>query len=269
MESNDKILSADLDDLIFENRNKAYGAYFLRRIYNKHLSIAIVISIVVFILFISTPLIIEYIKGVSGASDKVKIVEYTTLAEPPPIDKNEPPPPPVEPPPPLKSTVKFTPPVIKPDEEVTEEAPPTVEELKEVDPGTKTVEGDPEGIDESLLEGSGNELIDEAPTEIFMIVEQMPEFPGGGEEALQKYLYKNIKYPPIARENNITGTVYVSFVINTEGKATNVKVVRDIGGGCGEEAKRVIESMPPWKPGKQNGRPALVQFTIPIKFTLK
>src|SRR5690349_11270088 len=112
-------LYANLDDLIFEGRNKAYGAYFLRQIYHKNILRAVIAAFIFFILFITSPLIINYIRGKVGDAGKVKVVEYTNLAEPPPIDKNQPPPPPVEPPPPLKSTVKFTPPVIKPDEEVT------------------------------------------------------------------------------------------------------------------------------------------------------
>ena len=156
----DNLLYANLDDLIFENRNKEYGAYYLRQIYHKHIVKSVITAFIFFVLFVSSPLIYNYIKGKVDDANKVKVVEYTTLAEPPPIDKNQPPPPPVEPPPPLKSTVKFTPPIIKPDEEVTEEPPPAVEELKEADPGTKTVEGNSNGVDASLLEGNGKEAID-------------------------------------------------------------------------------------------------------------
>jgi len=198
----------------------------------------------------------------------VKVVEYTTLAEPPPIDKNQPPPPPVEPPPPLKSTVKFTPPVIKPDEEVTEEPPPAVEELKEADPGTKTVEGNSNGVDASLLDGNGKEAIDEGPPPILTIVEKMPVFPGG-EQELFNYLNKNIKYPAIARENGIQGRVFVTFVVDAEGKVKDAKILRGLGSGLDDEALRVVRNMPAWKPGMQNGRVVQVQYNLPIVFTLK
>jgi protein TonB len=96
----------------------------------------------------------------------------------------------------------------------------------------------------------------------------MPEFPGG-EEKLFEYLGKNIKYPSMARENGITGTVYVTFVVEGNGEISDVKKLRGIGGGCDEEAVRVVRSMPAWKPGKQNSKPVRVQYNLPIKFTLR
>lgn len=110
------------------------------------------------------------------------------------------------------------------------------------------------------------EEIDEP--EIFMIVEQMPEFPGG-EAALHSYLQKNIKYPPVARENGISGTVYVNFVVTETGAITDIKILRGIGGGCDEEAVRVIKAMPSWKPGKQRGKAVKVSFNCPINFKLR
>ena len=264
----DNLLYANLDDLIFENRNKEYGAYYLRQIYHKHIVKSVITAFIFFVLFVSSPLIYNYIKGKVGDANKVKVVEYTTLAEPPPIDKNQPPPPPVEPPPPLKSTVKFTPPVIKPDEEVTDAPPPAVEELKEADPGTKTVEGNSNGVDASLLDGNGKEAIDEGPPPILTIVEKMPVFPGG-EQELFNYLNKNIKYPAIARENGIQGRVFVTFVVDAEGKVKDAKILRGLGSGLDDEALRVVRNMPAWKPGMQNGRVVQVQYNLPIVFTLK
>lgn len=98
-------------------------------------------------------------------------------------------------------------------------------------------------------------------------VEQMPEFPGG-ESELYKYLENNIKYPPVARDAGISGSVYVKFVVNEDGKISGITILRGIGGGCDEEVIRIIKSMPPWKPGKQNGIPVPVYFNLPIKFTL-
>ena len=109
------------------------------------------------------------------------------------------------------------------------------------------------------------EIVEE---EIFTVVETMPGFPGGEVERI-KFLQKNIKYPQMARESQIQGTVYVTFVVETDGRVTDVRVLRGIGGGCDEEAVRVIKMMPKWNAGKQRGKPVRVQFNMPIKFTLQ
>lgn len=107
-----------------------------------------------------------------------------------------------------------------------------------------------------------------AEEEIFLVVEEDAEFPGG-LEALSKYLSENIKYPQLAKENNIEGRVFVSFVVEKDGRVGNIKILRDIGGGCGAEAVRVVKSMPRWKPGKQRGKPVRSQFNLPVNFSLK
>lgn len=103
--------------------------------------------------------------------------------------------------------------------------------------------------------------------QIFTVVESMPSFPGG-EEARITYLNENIKYPQMARESGIQGRVFVTFVVERDGRVTDVKVLRGIGGGCDEEAVRVIQNMPRWEPGKQRGKPVRVQFNMPILFKL-
>ena len=100
-----------------------------------------------------------------------------------------------------------------------------------------------------------------------MVVENMPEFPGG-DLGLMKYIQKNVKYPPIAKEYNITGKVYVQFIVDKSGIVTNVKVVRGVDKNLDAEAVRVVKSLPKYKPGKQRGKPVRVMFTIPINFTL-
>ena len=266
MVAQNDIFSDSWCDIVFEDRNQMYVGYDLRKRYAKNIFIAVMSAILFFFFTLSIPTLVRIFKA-AGEDAKVKIAEVTTLAEPPPIDKDEPPPPPVEPPPPLKSTIKFTPPVIVKDEEVQEEPPPTQEQLKDVDVGAKTQEGDSlHGVDPSL--GEGNKVIDDEANKIFTIVEQMPGFPGGDGE-LMKYLSKNIRYPGMARENGISGKVILTFVVNKEGKVTDVKVLRGIGGGCDEEAMRVVSSMPPWKPGKQNGLPVLVQYNLPVNFKLQ
>jgi len=104
-------------------------------------------------------------------------------------------------------------------------------------------------------------------TEIFTVVEENPGFPGGDEARIQ-FLQSNMKYPSMARESGIQGKVYVTFVVEKNGNVTDVKILRGIGGGCDEEAIRVVKAMPKWTPGKQRGKSVRVQFNLPIQFTL-
>ncbi|MBK7971536.1 MAG: TonB family protein [Bacteroidetes bacterium] len=163
-----------------------------------------------------------------------------------PITKQEEKPPP--PPPPPAQIIN----VVKDDVKIENEA-----EIQETEVTQETV---------VEVQPIKEEVIDEP--EIFLIVEEMPSFPGG-EGQLVKYLSENIKYPAIARENNITGTVFVTFVVGPDGSVKDVKVLRGIGGGCDEEAKRVVMAMPKWKAGKQRGESVSVQYNLPIRFTLK
>lgn len=109
---------------------------------------------------------------------------------------------------------------------------------------------------------------EEAEDEIFQVVEQDPEYPGG-VEALYKFIQQNLKYPQLAKENNITGRVFVQFVVEKDGSVSNVKAARDIGGGCGAEAVRVIKAMPKWTPGKQRGKAVRAAYTLPVNFVLQ
>jgi TonB family protein len=109
---------------------------------------------------------------------------------------------------------------------------------------------------------------DHDPNEPLVIAQEMPEFPGG-QDALMKYVAKSIKYPDDALESGIHGTVFVSFVVETDGRITEVKVLRGIRGGCDEEALRVMKGMPSWKPGKQNGKLVRVRYNLPIRFKLQ
>jgi len=110
------------------------------------------------------------------------------------------------------------------------------------------------------------EVVEEAP--IFTVVESMPEFKGGMQQ-LYVYLGNNIKYPVMAKESGIQGKVYVTFVVERDGSITSVRVLRGIGGGCDEEAIRVVQDMPKWTPGKQRGKPVRVQYNLPVRFTLQ
>ena len=134
-----------------------------------------------------------------------------------------------------------------------------------------TLAGDPNAdivIDEPVGEAPKEvEVTEDNSIKDFASVEVLPEF-NGGMAGWGKYLQKNLKYPPMARENNITGRVIMSFVVEKNGQLTDIKVLRGIGGGCDEEASRVLKNAPAWKPGIQNGRPVRVAYTMPIFFQL-
>ncbi|MCC7027189.1 MAG: energy transducer TonB [Saprospiraceae bacterium] len=271
--ANNDVIKYGMDDIVFENRNKSYGAFLLRRLYDKNMSKAMLLGSLFFVIMVCMPMIIRVVKGMlPDKKDEFELKEVT-LAEPPPIDPKQPPPPPppkVDPPP-IKDQIKFVPPKVKKDEEVKEEEPPppTVEEIKDKDIATETKKGEEGGVDASLVEPPPPVVEEEKKEpEVFNFVEQMPEFPDG-PAAMMKYIQSNMKYPAIARENDIQGTVVVQFVVAKDGDITKVNVVRGIGGGCDEEAVRVVKSMPNWKSGKHNGKAVPVNFTLPIKFKLE
>ncbi|AUD02385.1 energy transducer TonB [Spirosoma pollinicola] len=267
---------ATLDDIVFANRNKAYGAYDLRKTYPKTMTRALIIGGILFTLGVLTPTIIT---ALTPVEKEVSMTEVDLMKlPPPPIDPNEPPPPP---PPPVEvpkvNTVKFLPPEVKPDEEVPEETPPpAVEELKEAVAAEKTQEGDPNADniiaapEASAAPTKVEVAVEAAPKEeeIFTVVEQQPEF-SGGMAALGQYLSKNLRYPAAAQRANVSGRVFVSFVVNTDGSIQDVQVLKGLGFGTDEEAQRVVKGMPKWRPGKQSGRPVRVKYNLPINFTLE
>ena len=142
--------------------------------------------------------------------------------------------------------------------------PPEVIEIIEDD---VVIENEIEIEDTESDEDEAIEIEEEDDEEFFMVVENMPEFPGG-DLGLMKYIQKNIKYPAIAKEYNITGKVFISFIVDKTGSVINVKVVRGVDKNLDAEAVRVIKSLPKYKPGKQRGKPVRVMFTVPINFTL-
>jgi len=265
------ILKPEWLDIVFKGRNQSYGAYDLRKSNPKSTTRALLYTVLLFILAVSMPTIINKIKNfIPNATPKVKIVEVT-LKPPPPVDETKkPPPPPPEPPKPKVDQVRFPPPVVKPDNEIKEKDPPTVDELKVADPGPKDQKGDDKQeirIDEPVG-NSDTKAVTEDSNEIFTAVENSAEFPGGIEK-FYSYLSKSIRYPGVARENNVQGKVFLTFVVEKDGSLTDIKVLRGIGSGCDEEAMRVIKASPKWKPGQQNGRPVRQQYTVPISFTLQ
>jgi protein TonB len=264
------ILNQQWIDVVFAGRNKAYGAYELRKENPRNTNKALIIGVAAFVLLISFKTIINAIEGfIPKADEKVKVTEVV-LPPPPVNEQQKPPPPPPEPPKPKVDQVRFPPPVVKPDNEVQEKDPPTVKELEVADPGQKDQKGDPNAdirIDEPVGNSDVKQVVEENPNQIFTAVEQAPTFPGG-EGAFGKYLGKNIRYPAIARENNVQGRVVLTFVVERDGSLTDIKVLRSLGSGTDEEAVRVLKASPKWKPGIQNGRPVRVQYSIPVNFTL-
>ncbi len=178
-----------------------------------------------------------------AVQEEEEIIIQTDVQEPPP------------PPPPEQPEVTTVLEVVADDKEITNELQVSAEVTDE----TQNIQITPVVVEEE------EEVVEE---QIFTVVENDPEFPGG-MEALYKYLAQNIKYPQLARDNNITGRVYVTFVVEKDGSIANPKVLRDIGGGCGQEAIRVVKSMPKWTPGKQRGKAVRVQFNLPVNFSLK
>ncbi|MFY8034898.1 MAG: energy transducer TonB [Flexibacteraceae bacterium] len=267
-----------LEDIIFEYRNKAYGAYELRTKYQKRSILASFWAIVILFLILVGPVVIGKIQDALSKTEEVEEISVETkLAPPPPLDPNTPPPPPpppasAAPPPPKVSTVRFLPPEVAKDEEVKEEIIKN-DELKDAVASTETVQGDPNADpNEVVVEGTpgGTGTVVEAPVEeeILSVVEEMPEFPGGQEKMIA-FLAKSIKYPQQAIRSEKQGRVYVQFIVGSNGELTGFEVVRGVGFGLDEEALRASKLMPNWKPGKQGGRAVKVKCVIPVEFKLE
>ncbi|MBR4897832.1 MAG: energy transducer TonB [Prevotella sp.] len=265
-------------DLVFEGKNQAFGAYALRKDTGKRNLKALILTvatIVAIMLLVAAKVAIE-----NQLASRVAItddVELSKLAqkketkverkEPVKIEMEKQV---VEK---VKSSVKFTAPEIKKDNEVNPE-----DEIKSQDDLSKTntaigsfgVKGNDEEGGEVLK--AQQVAVDEAPkeeeTKVFDVVEQMPSFPGG-DAALMKFLSEHIKYPVVAEENGIQGRVIATFVVERDGSITDVKVIKSVDPSLDKEAIRVLKSMPKWIPGKQNGSAVRVKYTVPVTFRLQ
>jgi protein TonB len=254
------VITAQMDEIVFEHRNKSYGAYFLRKIYNKHLARAMFISTAILLAGLAYPLVssynivrARYIPNEGGA--------VFSPTDTPPAEIPLPPPPPA-PTADLEKRIRFVPPVVVNADVAESEGLPSQDFLNNI---PNEIPGD---ITEEPVEIKKEEVLqieDTAPPEIF--VQEMPEFPGG-EGEMQRFLSDNIQYPADASQNGIQGTVYAQFVVDSKGNITDVKILRGIGGGCDEEASRIIKMMPKWHPGRQNGKTVRVLFNMPIIFKL-
>jgi len=270
--SNINIFRSEWLNVVFVNRNQAYGAYELRKENSRNTNKALIIAITAFIFLLATPTIVNWAKGFIPKADEKLDVHQVKLLPPPLLEAAKPVvPPPHEAPRPHTAEVRFPPPVVRRDEQVHEADPPKDLDLVDKNPGQRTLRGDDNApIDLGETHGNSTErsITEAAPSdEIFKAVEINPEYPGG-EEAFGKFLQKNIKYPSMAKENNIQGKVYVQFVVERDGSLTDIEIVRDPGSGLGEEAKRVLKMSPHWKAGIQNGKAVRVQYTVPVNFQL-
>lgn len=272
------LISSDWVDLVFEGRNKAYGAYRLRKSTTKRNILAMVavvlLLIVAFIILTVKNFVDEQrakvamtqvaeLTNYDQPKKKVEVKQKKVEVEPERVVER------------VKSSIKFTAPVIKKDEEVKPD-----EELKTQDElmSTKTAIGtfDVKGNDDANGEIlKAKEVIaepeppkHEEENKVFDIVEQQPLFPGG-PAALMKYLSENTKYPVVAQENGVQGRVTVQFVVEKDGSISDVHVLRGVDPSLDKEAVRVVKSMPRWTPGKQNGITVRVNYRVPVLFRLQ
>lgn len=271
------LISNEWADIVFENRNKVYGAYQLRRTTGKrNIWSMVFVAAVAAVAYVGLAAYNSYQEAQKAkfeaemeaslleAKKEAKVEKKT---EAPKIEKVQQ----VEK---VKSSIAFTPPVIKKDSEVKpEEEMKTQDELKE----TKTAIGafDVKGNDEAggTVLKAVEEIAtpeppkqDEEQNKIFEVVEQQPSFPNG---SVNGWLSEHIKYPVVAAENGIQGRVVVQFVVEKDGSVSQVKVVRGVDPSLDKEAVRVISSMPKWIPGKQNGVSVRSRFTVPVTFRLQ
>lgn len=265
------IFSLEWCDLVFEGKNHSYGAYELRKNSPRRHFQALITATLLVVLAASLPGLIREILP-SKKDSEVRVRSFTDIKLEKPVENNilkEVPPPP--PPPVMRNTIQFTPPVIKPDEMVNEEDEPKMQkEVIEAKAAIGTINYD-KGTDDvsaPIPVPVENTKITEDTEAPFVIVEQMPQFPGG-EKEMMNFIQKNLHYPVLAQEMGISGSVIVSFVVDKTGELSNIKVTRGIGSGCDEEAVRVLKLMPKWTPGKQGGRTVRVTYNLPIKFVLK
>jgi len=260
------LTSLEWRELIFQGKNKEYGAYQMRSGSDRRHNRAMIIVAVVAVVGFSLPKLIDMVKP-KQRDVNVEVTEFTKLKPAEvknDVKKVEAAPPPPE----LKSSIKFTAPIIKKDEEVKDENQlKSQEDLNKVT--TAISIADVKGKDDGKIDIAD---VKEAVTEekqdiVYETIEQMPQFPGGDSE-LQAFLNKNIKYPIIAQENGIQGKVVLRFVVTKTGVVDKVEILRSLDPACDREAIRVVKNLPTFIPGKQNGVNVSVWFVLPVVYRL-
>ena len=259
------VVSHSRNDLVFESRHKDYGAYQIRRNYNNSLLVALSITMFVFITFFTIPTIMGMMNhdNDSYKSTEINIPISLPIPPDPVVPEVKIPTPPTEAP--LIETVKLTPPTVVDDPT---ESDPIVTQSIDKKIGTETVHGEDPEV--TITDVTTNTIVEEKEETPLIIVQQMPTFPGG-EEEMMRFIKNSIVYPVIEKEGGISGTCYLTFVVEKDGSISNVDVLGKVpfGPGYDKEAVRVIKSMPNWIPGKQNGREVRVQFNLPIRFIVR
>lgn len=256
------ILKNSWIDIVFEGRNKAYGAYELRKSNPKTTMIALILGALIFSFVISLPKIATFLKSNKADEDVVLNEKIVTVKLPPKEEKEEviPATPPPPPPPPVDQK-KFVKPVVAKTEEVTEE-PPKMEELKDKKIGDQDLKGDPDAplTVEPVGDGPIQEVTDEQVYNLG-VISVKPDFPGGLEK-FYKYVARTFRVPEV---EGLKGRVLVTFIVEKDGSLTDIKVIRDgVGHGADKEAIRVLEKCPKWTPGEQNGKKVRVLYSLPI-----
>lgn len=268
------ILSSQLIDIVFDGRNKTYGAYELRKFYKRRLQTALLLMFALVALLFAGILMRSHAstKAYTMAVDEVTI---TPLSEPEvPLPPSVVPPPVVEPP--AVQMERFTPPLIVANEEVTaDELPPDISDLTDSKIGLAKQDGDKDlGIvappveTRSVVEVVAPKVMEEDYEKVFYKVENPAEFPGGAGEWL-RYLQKNLRYPDVAIENGTQGVVKVQFIVDKEGNISEVVALNNPGDGLAEEAVRIIKRGPKWKPAEQNDRKVIYRHIQAITFSLQ
>lgn len=264
-------------DIVFEGKNKDFGAYELRKqSYSRHNKAIIIVLIALAVVF-GLMLFIKALpeadnKDILGAQDQQiqALVEDNKPDEPEEqkVEMEQPKALPEE----VLNTIKVTELAIVPDEEVKKEDEiKSQDDLKETTTALGRTDFDKGTDDRNVVREHKDEIIvAEKPAEeqVFKAVEQMPQFPGGDAE-LGKWLSKNIQYPTMAQENNIQGRVIIQFVVTKTGAIGEVKVVRSVDRDLDNEARRLVKKLPNFIPGKMNGQPVNVWFTLPVNFKLQ
>lgn len=259
-------------DVVFDQKNKTYGAYALRRESSSNTLRALFIAGTLFILLFLSPKIISLIKGNQTIEDIPEKITPVALQPPPPVNPETPPPAAIEPPPAKQTLIKFPPPVVVADNMVVDVEPVQIKDLANANPGQKDIIGVEDG--KIVIEGpigkgpvGADVTEDNKVYDTFVALEVQPTFPGGMDK-FYKYLSKSIRYPAMAQENNIQGKVFLSFIIEKNGSLTDIKVERKLGYGTDEEAVRVLAASPKWVAGVQNGKFVRVKYNIPISFAM-
>lgn len=269
------IFNREWIDMVFEGRNKSYGAYQLRSENPKTTIKALIIGAVLFVFLVASPKIYEMVEGIASKQEDEnvdKIIEVIDLP-PPPKEEPLPPPPPVveqqQAPKSIVEEVKLKPLEAAKKEEVPDD-PPKQEQFKEADPSSRNAEASPTGdINIGKPSGDLDKGVEAPDNAIYSSagLQVQPEFPGG-IAAFYKYVNNSFRIPEL--DQNLTAKIHVSFVVEKDGSITAIKILRDPGYGLGKEAERVLKSLKTkWSPGIQNGKPVRATYTLPITINIK